>query len=102
MALYVILGMDKPDSLELRMATREAHFAHLAKYSEQVRLGGPFLDEDGRMTGSMIILEAESLEEARAFHTSDPYTTAGLFESSEVRPWRATAGGLGGRRSTVS
>ena len=102
MALFVISWMDKPGSLELRMATREAHFAHIAKYSEKVRVGGPFVDEEGRMIGSLMVFEGQTLEEAQAFHAADPYTLAGLFERSEVKPWRATVGGLAERRSTDS
>ena len=102
MPLFVISWMDKPDSLELRMATRDAHFAHIARHVDKVRVGGPFLDDEGRMTGSMIVFEAESLDEARAFHASDPYNQAGLFETSEIRPWRATVGAVGLSRSTVS
>ena len=102
MTLYVISWLDKPDSLELRMATREAHFAHIAQHSEKVRVGGPFTDAEGRMIGSMMVFEGDSLEEAQAFHAADPYALAGLFETSQVRPWRATVGGLAERRSTVS
>jgi len=101
MALFVITWMDKPDSLELRMATRDDHFAHIARHVDQVRLAGPFLDDEGRMAGSMIVFEAADIEKAQAFHASDPYALAGLFETSQVRPWRATAGGLA-QRSTDS
>ncbi len=94
MALFVISWMDKPDSLEVRMAAREAHLAYLAKTPGKVALGGPFIDAEGRMIGSMMIYEGDSLQEAEAFHREDPYTKAGLFERSQVRPWRATVGAL--------
>jgi uncharacterized protein YciI len=90
MPLFVISWMDKPDSLELRMANREAHLAYAAKHHDQVRLGGPFLGPDGQMAGSMMVLEMESLEAAQAFHDADPYKLAGLIEHSDVRPWRIT------------
>ncbi len=101
MPLYVISWLDKPDSLELRMATRDAHFAHIARHVDQVRLGGPFQDEEGRMIGSMMIIEAKDLQAAQAFHDADPYKLAGLFDRSDIRLWRATVGGLA-PRSTVS
>ena len=94
MPLFVISWMDKPDSLEVRMGAREAHLAYAASRPGMVRLGGPFLDAEGRMAGSLMILEAQSLEEAQAFHDADPYKLAGLFERSDVRPWRATLGGF--------
>jgi uncharacterized protein YciI len=95
MALFVITWTDKPDGLEVRMATRERHLAYVAEHPGVVRLGGPFLDGEGRMVGSLMIVEAESLEAARDFHTADPYYQAGLFENSQVRPWRVTIGALG-------
>jgi uncharacterized protein YciI len=87
--LFVIAATDKPNSLELRMATRAAHFDY-AKESGAVRLGGPFLDAKGDMAGSMIIIEAADLAAAQAWAANDPYAKAGLFASSDVRPWKAT------------
>lgn len=95
MPLFAITWMDKPGGLEVRTATRERHLAYVAEHPGVVRLGGPFLDGEGRMIGSLMIIEAESLEAARAFHAADPYRAAGLFESSDVRPWRVTIGALG-------
>lgn len=88
--LFVIIAVDKEDSLSLRMATREAHFAY-ARQKNVVRLGGPFLDEKGDMAGSLIIFEATDIDAARSWHANDPYVKAGLFAHSEVRPWKATA-----------
>lgn len=88
--LFVIIAIDKPGSLELRMATREAHFEY-ARATNAVRLGGPFLDAEGRMAGSLIIFEAADLAAAKAWATNDPYAKAGLFAQSDLRPWKATA-----------
>jgi hypothetical protein len=87
--LFVVIATDKPNSLELRMATREAHFAY-AQETGVIKLGGPFLDGNGDMAGSLIIFEASDLEAARAWHANDPYVKAGLFAHSEVRLWKAT------------
>jgi uncharacterized protein YciI len=90
--LFAITSLDKPNSNELRMATREKHLAYGKDSAEggQLRLGGPFLDGNGNMIGSFIILEADSLEAAERWAANDPYMKAGLFASSIVRPWRAT------------
>jgi hypothetical protein len=93
MAYFVLVCIDKPDSLALRMATREAHFAY-ANASGAPRLGGPFLDDKGDMAGSLIIIEVEDLAAAEAFAAGDPYGKAGLFEQVEIRPWRATFGAI--------
>ena len=94
MPFYVISWLDKPDSLQTRMGAREAHLAYIKAEGAKVKLGGPYLDEAGQMIGSLIIVEAGSLDEAKALHAKDPYRLAGLFETSSVTPWRATVGSL--------
>lgn len=93
MPLFVISWMDKPGHLPVRTATREAHLDYVRE-TGVVRLGGPFLDETGEMCGSMLVIEADDLEMAHAWHALDPYRTAGLFETSEVKPWRITVGAI--------
>jgi len=87
--LFVVNAIDKENSLPLRMATRDAHFAY-ARETGVIRLGGPFLDAKGDMAGSLIIFEAADLDAAKTWHANDPYVKAGLFAHSEVRPWKAT------------
>lgn len=87
--LFVVTATDKENSLALRMATREAHFAY-ARETGVIKLGGPFLDDHGDMAGSLIVFEAADLDAAKAWHAGDPYVKAGLFARSEVRPWKAT------------
>ena len=94
MTLYVISWMDKPNSLDVRMAAREAHLAFAHSLGDRVKLGGPYLDADGNMAGSLIVVEADSLEEVQALHDQDPYKQAGLFETSTITPWRVTLNGF--------
>ncbi|HEX3654116.1 MAG TPA: YciI family protein [Rhizomicrobium sp.] len=92
--LFVVIATDKPDSLALRMETREAHFDY-ARQTGVIKLGGPFLDANGEMAGSLIIFEADDIEAARVWHANDPYVKAGLFAHSEVRPWKLTFNPVG-------
>ena len=87
--LFVLTAIDKPNSLSLRLSVREQHFA-FARDTGKIRLGGPFLNTAGEMCGSLMIVEAADLEEARAWHAGDPYVKAGLFASSDIRPWKPT------------
>jgi uncharacterized protein YciI len=87
--LFTLVAIDKPDSLALRMATRAAHFEY-ARATGSIKLGGPFLDANGDMAGSLIIFEAADLEAARKWAANDPYAKAGLFAQSDIRPWKAT------------
>jgi uncharacterized protein YciI len=80
---------DKPDSLDLRMATRADHLAFIDSIRDRVRIAGPMLSDDGeRMLGSLFILEADSIEAARELNAADPYTRAGLFGKVTIRPFR--------------
>ena len=68
-------------------------WAFLGDSGDRVKLGGPMLSEDGsRMIGSMLVIEAESLQEARNWAAGDPYKKADLFASVDIRPWKAAVG----------
>lgn len=95
MALFVLTCLDKPNHLAGRMAAREAHLAYVAGRRETVKLGGPFLDAEGQMAGSLIILEVEDLAAAKAWSAADPYVVQGVFASVDIRPFRVTLGDLG-------
>jgi uncharacterized protein YciI len=92
MALFAFSYVDRPDSLALRMATREAHLAYANDPANpvKVKLGGPYLNEMGEMAGTLIIAEAADMAQAEAFSKNDPYVKAGLFQSVEIRPFRVT------------
>jgi len=94
MATFVLMNVDKPGSLTLRLANREAHLEYCRANAELIRLGGPLLNEGGEMTGSMLILEVDDPAQAQAFSDNDPYTLAGLFQSRDVRPMKVTFGSL--------
>lgn len=94
MPLFVLTLIDKPNALELRMATREAHLAWVRGRIGELKLGGPFLDDAGNMAGSLMILEEPDLAAAKAFNAEDPYTKAGLWQSVDVRPFKVTLGQL--------
>ena len=87
--LYLLFCEDKADSENVRLATREDHLGYVGSQSDRVKLAGPMFSEDGqRMVGSMFIIEADSIETAREFNANDPYTSAGLFGSVIVRPFK--------------
>ena len=95
MPLYALMCFDKPDSLDLRMANREAHLAYARENISRIKAAGPYIDDAGNMSGSMFLMEADSADTVRAFSAADPYAKAGLFERVEVRHWRVTLGSLG-------
>ena len=94
MPLFALFCVDKPDSLDLRLATREAHLAYVGGFRDQMKLGGPLLDGKGDMAGSLIVLEAADLAAAESFSAGDPYTKAGLWARVDIRAFKATLGQL--------
>jgi uncharacterized protein YciI len=94
MPLFVISCIDKPNSLSVRMAAREAHlaYANTGEKPVKVKLGGPYLDGKGNMAGSLLIVDAPDRAAVDQFLRDDPYVKANLFESVDVRPYRVTVG----------
>jgi uncharacterized protein len=87
--LYVLMCRDKPDSLSVRLATRDAHLAYVTTQADMIRLAGPLLSDDAEnMAGSLFIIEAESADEVWAFHHADPYTQADLWGTVSLHPFR--------------
>lgn len=95
MPTFLLMNIDKPDSLALRMANREAHLDYCRANAEIIRLGGPVMTDGGEMAGSMLILDVDDAAAAQAFSDNDPYTKADLFQRREVRPFKVTLGALG-------
>lgn len=86
--LFAAICTDKPGSLDKRKANRPDHLAYLKSLGDALVLAGPFTEEDGTsMNGSLIVVEAGSLEDARRMLDGDPFAKAGIFASVEIRPW---------------
>ncbi len=93
---YAIVGEDVPASLEQRMAARPAHLQRLYDLREQGRLllAGPFPAIDSPdpgpagYTGSLIVAEFDSLDDARAWADADPYVSAGVYARVQVKPFK--------------
>lgn len=90
MPLFAVICRDKPGALQTRMDTREAHLAFL-KASDGLRMAGPLIEE-GEMRGSLLVIEAGSLQEARDWAAGDPYKAAGLFAFTDIVEWKKVIG----------
>lgn len=94
MPQFILTCIDKPNSHDVRMAAREGHLAYVRARLDQVKLGGPLLNDAGDMIGSMLILDMADRAAVEAFAASDPYGLAGLFERVDIQPFRVTVGGF--------
>ncbi len=85
--LFVIEAMDKRGALDLRLKTRASHLEYLENLGDNLIFAGPFLDEEEKPNGSLVVIRAQNLEKAKEIAKNDPYNKAGLFESTSVRAW---------------
>jgi uncharacterized protein YciI len=93
---YAITGIDTPDSLEKRLQARPAHLdrLHALKNTGRLLLAGPFPVIDNEdpgpagFSGSLIVAEFSSLNEAQQWADADPYMAAGVYASVTVKPFK--------------
>jgi len=88
--LYALICTDRTgEGLALRQQNREDHLKWLDSLGHQMKSAGPFMNEEGsEPRGSLVIIEADSLDAARDIAAADPYSKAGVFESVDIRPWK--------------
>ena len=90
--MHALICTDKAGHLEVRKANREAHVAYL-KADAHVVQAGPFVDENGDMSGSLILFDTDDRAHVEAFAANDPYAVAGLFEETRIEAWNRVIGG---------
>ena len=92
---YAIIAEDIANSLEKRRAVRPQHLARLEALRDAGRLfvAGPHPIDDSPQpgpsgfSGSLIVAEFTSLEEAQTWADQDPYIDAGVYEKVVVKPF---------------
>lgn len=95
---YAIIAEDAPNSLEKRLSARPEHLARLHALQDAGRLllAGPFPAIDSAepgpagFSGSLIVAEFSSLEEANLWANSDPFVSTGVYQHVTVKPFRKT------------
>lgn len=94
--LYAIISDDISNSLEKRNVARPAHLARLQLLNDEGRLviAGPHPAVDNNdpgeagFTGSLVIAEFPSLEQAQSWADADPYVAAGVYTKVVVKPFK--------------
>ena len=94
--LYAIISEDIENSLLRRKSAREAHLSRLHQLQDEGRLvlAGPHpaidSNEPGEagFTGSLVVAEFSSLEEAQHWADADPYIEAGVYAQVNVKPFK--------------
>ncbi|WOX06235.1 YciI family protein [Microbulbifer pacificus] len=93
---YAIISQDVENSLPLRQSARPQHIARLNDLKDQGRLliAGPHPAIDSEdpgeagFTGSLVVADFASLEDAKAWADADPYVAAGVYAAVTVKPYK--------------
>lgn len=89
---YLVTGYDYTDecALDRRMGVRPHHLdgAVALKASGNYILGGAVLNDEGKMIGSVMVLQFESDEELEAWKQGEPYITQKIWETVDVKPFK--------------
>ena len=94
--LYAIISEDIGNSLQQRKLARPAHLARLQQLNDEGRLfvAGPHPAIDNNdlgtagFSGSLVVAEFASLEQAQCWADIDPYVTAGVYAKVVVKPFK--------------
>lgn len=93
---YVIIGEDHNNSLQKRMSVRPQHLERLSNLAAENRLlvsgPNPAIDSEdpgeAGFTGSVIIAQFDSLQDAENWANQDPYIKAGVYAKVTVKPFK--------------
>ncbi len=91
---FLIYTQDREGGLPIRQSTRDAHIAWLKAETDKVKLltAGPWLDDEGTMRGSLLIVEAENKTDVENWCATDPYKLAGLPKSVTIQAYNWVIG----------
>lgn len=81
---FMIKALDGEGMLEKRMEVRPAHLEGMKKYNSHIILAGGILDEEGKMKGSLLVVEFSSREEVDEYLANEPYVKANVWQTIEV------------------
>lgn len=87
---FLVIGRDGKDeeAMARRLAVREAHLALGDKMEAEGSrwYGCVMLDDDGKMIGSMAVMDFPSKKELQKWLDAEPYVTGGVWKEVEVTP----------------
>lgn len=88
---YIVIAHDFTDAnaMERRMAARPFHFekARELKARNCFIKGGAILNDEGKMIGSVMMLQFEDEEALEDWKRNEPYIIQHVWESIDIRPF---------------
>jgi uncharacterized protein YciI len=90
--LFTIIAHDKADMQPVRAELRQPHLDYFAQIMDQIAVAGPLRSDGGDVIGSLMIVKADSADDARALLANDPFAKADIFADVAVLPFAAACG----------
>ena len=81
---YIIKAYDGEGRLDKRMEIRPRHLEGIERIKEHVICAGGLLDDEGKMKGSVLIMEYESREQLDEYLANEPYVQENVWQKIEV------------------
>ena len=83
---YIIKAYDGEGMLDKRMEIRPRHLEGIERIKEHVICAGGLLDDEGKMKGSVLIMEYENREQLDEYLANEPYVQENVWQKIEVEP----------------
>lgn len=81
---FIIRAFDGENKLEKRMEVRPRHLENISRVKDKIICAGGLLDEDGKMKGSVLVMEFDSRAGLDEYLASEPYITEHVWEKVKV------------------
>lgn len=83
---FFITAYDGKDRLEKRMSIRQRHLENVARVREKgsVLCAGGILDNEGRIIGSMLVMDFADRKLLDEYLETEPYLVEGVWEDVRV------------------
>ena len=81
---FIIKAYDGEGMLEKRMAVRPRHLEGMAELGSHVICAGGLLDQDGKMKGSVLVMDFPGKAELDSYLANEPYVQEHVWEKIEV------------------
>lgn len=91
--LYTVVCRDKAGSKPIRIENLPQHLAHIKTVADRIKIAAPLRDEaEEEFTGSLLVVVASDLQDARALIEADPYFAAGIWSDITIDKLGTSAG----------
>ncbi|MDR5804746.1 YciI family protein [Caballeronia sp. LZ001] len=85
---FVIYCQDDPATPNAREENYPAHRAHLAAATVKLLVAGPYTEVNSdKKIGSMLVVEADSIEAVRDFAQRDPFFVNRVWNNVQIHPY---------------